>query len=172
MKFLDLVKNRRSIRAFDSERKIPREVIEYILQAGQAAPSANNQQPWEFLIIESREYLAKVQESYPRNWLAQAPAVLVVKGSYSHCWQRQADGYRSLETDLTIAMDHMILAAAEQGIGTCWIAAFDPFKLTEALDLSEDERVFAITPLGYPADSGKPAGNSRRKDLDQIVRYL
>ena len=172
MIFFDLVKNRRSIRAFDSGREIPRDIMEYILKAGQVAPSANNQQPWEFLVIESREYLEKISECYPRNWFAQAPSVLVVKGSYSECWQRQSDSYQSLETDLTIAMDHMILAATEQGIGTCWIAAFDPYKLKKILNLTEDERVFAITPLGYPAEMDKPAGNSRRKDLDQIVRYL
>ena len=98
--------------------------------------------------MSSRENLLKLKKCYPRPWFQDAPHVLVVVGKVGDAWTRQ-DGYNSIETDLTIAMDHMILAAENEGVGSCWIAAYDPIVLRSALGLART-RVYAITPLGYP----------------------
>lgn len=85
-------------------------------------------------------------------------------------WVRTKDGYNSIETDLTIAMDHLVLAATDAGIGTCWIAAFAPDILREALQLKPNEEIFAFTPLGYAASDATIAPK-RRKSLAEIVTF-
>lgn len=109
--------------------------------------------------------------SYRSRWFQDAPHVLVVAGRRADAWTR-ADGYNSLETDLTIALDHLILAAEAEGVGTCWIAAFDPAALRRALPLAEDETVFALTPLGYPRADYVKKGTKDRKPLREVVEFL
>ncbi len=172
MDFIELVKRRKSVRSYDPAKKVPGEVLERILEAGRLAPSATNSQPWEFLIVSSDDMLGKIRSCYKASWFQSAPHVLVVKGSRSTAWVRSADGYNALETDLTIAMDHMILAATFEGVSTCWIAAFDPERLSAVLNLAEDEEVFAITPLGYPEKEGEGTRPKTRKSFEQVVTYL
>ncbi|WP_076791862.1 nitroreductase family protein [Chlorobium sp. KB01] len=171
MDFYDLVTRRSSIRSFDGNKAIPEEVLRRILNAGRVAPSAKNLQPWRFLVVRSLELLQKIYPAYPRDWIQSAPALLIVTGRRDQAWVRSKDGYNSLETDLTIAMDHLILAAAWEGIGTCWIAAFDPAILHEALHLDESDEIFAFTPLGYPAPDALPM-QKNRKALEEIVEFL
>ncbi len=111
--------------------QIDERIINRILNAGRIAPSAANRQPWKFVVVQSKDKLEKLHQCYGRDWFHNAPYVLVVKGYKNLAWERPYDGYNALETDLTIAMDHMILAAEFEGVGTCWIAAFDPEKLND-----------------------------------------
>ena len=172
MDFYKLVRERESIRDYDPERPVDKETLDRILEAGRLAPSATNAQPWMFLVISSPEMLAKVRPCYPRSWFSDAPHILVVVGNVDEAWVRKYDGYNSIETDLTIAVDHMILAAEFEGVATCWIEAYDPHKLGEALGLKENERVFSITPLGYPRAGFVKKGEKKRKPLEEIVRIL
>jgi len=172
MEFRKLIKIRESVRNYDSKKPIPRDVLDRILDAGRLAPSAANRQPWKFLIVSSGEMLERVHKCYAKDWFRAAPVILIVVGKREDAWTRRYDGYNSLETDLTIAMDHLILAAANEGVGSCWIAAFDPVILREALGLEENEEVFAITPLGYPGDSYQPGQVKNRKAISEIVEYL
>ncbi len=136
------------------------------------APSAVNLQPWKFWVIESQEMLGKVRSCYNRPWFQDAPQILIVVGNIDEAWVRKYDGYNSLETDLAIAMCHLILAAENEGVATCWIEAFQPEQLKEALGLKENERVFAITPLGYPREGFTKRNDKQRKPLDEIVRII
>ena len=115
MNFFQLISNRESIRSYDPEKPVSHEVLLQILEAGRLAPSAANLQPWQFVVVSSPEMLAKVRATYSRVWFADAPHVLIVVGNNEKAWKR-ADGYNSIETDLTIAMDHMILAAESFGV--------------------------------------------------------
>jgi nitroreductase len=171
MDYLDLIRGRESVRSYDPARPVDRAVLQRILEAGRIAPSAANRQPWRFLLVSSREVLAKVRRCYSKTWFQDAPHVLAVTGRVGEAWTRQ-DGYNSIETDLAIAMDHMILAAENEGVGTCWIAAFDPMVLRSALSLGSDDRVYAITPLGYPKPGFAKKGQKQRKTLQEVVRYL
>ncbi|NTW56144.1 MAG: nitroreductase [Chlorobiaceae bacterium] len=171
MDFYELVSKRCSVRSFDTGRSIPDEVLLRILDAGRLAPSASNLQPWRFHLVRSPEVLAKIHPCYSRDWIRSAPCLLIVSGKPGNAWVRRRDNYNSIETDLTIAMDHMILAAAYEGVGTCWIAAFDPAVLHEALGLAPDEVVFAFTPLGYAAEDYTPIAKNR-KSLDEIAVFL
>lgn len=167
----DLVETRKSVRGYDASRPVAPEILERVLDAGRLAPSAKNLQPWKFLLVSSPGMLAKVRPCYERDWFHEAPHILVVTGDRAEAWVRPSDGWNSLETDLAIAMDHLILAAHAEGLATCWICAFDPAMLREALGLKPTEELFAITPLGYasPGDQTRP---KTRKPLDEVVRYL
>jgi nitroreductase len=167
----ELVESRKSVRGYDRSRPVPPEMLERVLDAGRLAPSAKNLQPWKFLVVSSPGMLAKVRLCYERDWFTEAPHLLVVTGDRSEAWVRPSDGWNSLETDLGIAMDHLILAAHAEGLATCWISAFDPAMLREALGLSPTEEVFAITPLGYASPEAQTRPKSR-KPLDEVVRYL
>ncbi len=171
MEFYDLVTRRTSIRSFQSDRAIPDDVLQRILNAGRLAPSAKNLQPWKFKIVRSPEMRQKVYACYARDWLKSAPCILIVTGNRDEAWVRSKDGYNSIETDLTIVMDHLILAATCEGVGSCWIAAFDPEILRDVLGLKKNEAVFAITPLGYAA-ADAVLTPKRRKSVEEIVEFL
>jgi len=172
MDFAALIRSRESVRSYDPERPVPREVLMRILEAGRLAPSAANRQPWTLCVVQSPAVLARVRLCYSKPWFQQAPQILIVKGRRKEAWTRSYDGYNALETDLTIVMDHLILAAENEGVATCWIAAFDPAVLKTALPLSEDEQVFALTPLGYPLADYQKKGIKTRKPLDQIIAWM
>lgn len=170
MEFSDLLKQRQSVRQFNPDKPIEKDKLLRILEAGRLAPSAANFQPWKFIVASDKKLLADIHTCYGRPWIKNAPHFLIVVGDKTKSWKRAYDGYNSIETDLTIAMDHLILAAANEGIGTCWIAAFDPEQLRKVLQLNKDEIVFAITPLGYAFDD-YPLRDKSRKSLDEIVEW-
>jgi nitroreductase len=172
MEYADLILSRESVRNYDPNRPLPKEILERILHAGRLAPSACNYQPWKFLVISSTEALSKVKASYNRDWFKEAPHILVVLGLRDQAWNRSYDGYNSVETDVAIAMTHIILAAENEGVGTCWIAAYNPVILKEALNIYENQLIFGITPLGYPKPGFMKAFNKKRKRLDDIVEFL
>jgi nitroreductase len=172
MNVLEQIAHRESVRSYDPARPVDAATLARILEAGRLAPSACNLQPWLFLLVQSPEALARVRSCYGRPWFHDAPQVLAVVGFRDQAWVRARDGYCALETDLTIAMDHLILAADHEGVATCWIANFDPERLRGALGLSSNQEVFAITPLGYPQTGFIRKGLKQRKALEEIVRYL
>jgi nitroreductase len=172
MEFYQLIQNRESIRDYNPERPVSEEILNRILEAGRLAPSAANRQPWTFILVSSPEKLNEVSKCYHREWFKLAPHVLIVVGDRSKSWVRAHDGYNALETDATIAMDHMILAAENEGVGTCWIAAYDYDILAKALHLKETEEIFCITPLGYPNDGFQKKGLKLRKSMEEVVRKI
>ncbi len=172
MEYSELIRIRESVRNYDPDKPVPGDVIRKILDAGRAAPSACNYQPWKFIVISSSEMLGKVRKCYKREWFAEAPHILVIVGNKETAWVRSYDGYNSLETDVAIAMTHIILAATNEGVGTCWIAAFDPELLNEALELDDSQAVFSITPLGYTKSDYKKPARRPRKPLEEIAEFI
>lgn len=172
MDFWDLIHTRASIRSYDPHRPVEEDVLHRILEAGRLAPSAANRQPWRFVVVQSPEKLALLRHAYAKDWFYDAPQVLVVVGDKNEAWRRLQDGYSSLETDVAIAMTFMILAAANEGVATCWIAAFQPEVVREVLGLSPHEEVYALTPLGYPRPDYPGPGPKKRKDLKDVVRFV
>lgn len=172
MEYTDLIRTRESVRNYDPNRPVPKEILEKILDAGRLAPSACNYQPWKFLVISSSAMLEKVKACYNRDWFKDAPHILVVLGLRDQAWNRSYDGYNSIETDVAIAMTHIILAAENEGVGACWIAAYNPALLKEALNPGEDQLIFGIIPLGYPKPGFKKALIKKRKPLGDIVEIL
>ena len=172
MEFTELIRARESIRNYDPERPLSKEILEKILNAGRLAPSAANYQPWKFLVISSPAMLEKVKNCYKRSWFKEAPHILVIVGLKNQAWTRSYDGYNSIETDIAIAMTHIILAAENEGVGTCWVAAYNPGLLREALQTDENHLIFGIATLGYPKPGFQKSLAKERKPLAEIVEYL
>ena len=172
MDFYDLIRGRESVRDYDPNRTIDEAVLNRILNAGRLAPSADNRQPWTFLLVSSKEKLEEVRACYKKSWFQQSPHILIIIGDKTKSWIRSYDRYNSIETDLAIAMDHIILAAEYENIGTCWIEDYDFKILSDAISLNENEIIFSITPLGYQNIEYKKHGNKKRKHLEEIIKIV
>jgi nitroreductase len=166
MSFLELARKRYSVRAYKPEM-VEEEKLQQVLEAARLAPTACNLQPFRLIVIHTKGREAELRRVYGSSWFVQAPIVICVCGIPSESWVRR-DGKNYCEVDVTIAMDHLILAAADLGLGTCWIGAFNPDAAREVLGLPDDVEPIAFTPLGYPADQ---PGNKSRNPLDELVRY-
>ena len=166
-----LLRRRCSVRRF-LNRPVEPDKLDRILEAGRIAPSACNLQPWLFLVLQSEHALAKVRVTYARDWLAQAPVVIAVCGRKDIAWRR-GDGKLHLDIDCAIAADHMTLAAVEEGLGTCWVCAFDAARFAHEFALPPEVEPVALLPLGYPAEEADPGRHDRtRKPLSEIVDRL
>ncbi len=166
MEFTELVKKRYSVRAYKSD-PVEEGKLQQVLEAARLAPTAANLQPFQFVVIHTAGRQAELQRVYPRGWFVQAPLVICVCAIPGQAWSRM-DGKPYADVDVAIAMDHLILAATELGLGTCWIADFDPAAAREVLVLPDGVEPTAFTPLGYPADR---LGSKKRKPLADLVRY-
>jgi nitroreductase len=171
MDFAKLIVTRESIRTYDPDRSVSRDAVLRILEKSRMAPSAKNIQPWKFIVITTPELLRKVKDCYHREWFRNAPLVLVVVGDKREAYVRSYDTHCFIETDLAIVMTYILLAAADEGVATCWMSNFDPNRLHSVLELSHDEIVLNITPLGYPPANFQPTGQKDRKPLDQLVDW-
>lgn len=172
MEFYDLIESRESIRDYNPNEKVPKDVLLRILNAGRIAPSASNKQPWRFILVSSPQKLEEVHECYHREWFKNSPHVLIVVGDKSKSWKRSYDGFDSIETDMAIAMDHIILAAENEGLGACWIIDYDNKILDKAIHLNENEELYCITPLGYQKSGFKKRANKIRKSMDEILEII
>ncbi len=166
MEFYDVIRSRRSIRAYRSV-PVEQEKLERVLEAARLAPSAANRQPLLFYVIRDEETRAALLEAYSQQWFVDAPVILCACHRPGEAWRR-TDLKSYADVDLAIAMDHLILAATAEGLGTCWIGAFKPEPVRRILGIPEELEPVAMTPLGYPDE--EPAARSR-KDLNEIVEY-
>src|SRR5512136_721019 len=166
MGFQELIRKRYSVRAYKPD-PVEEDKLARVLEAARIAPTAANRQAFRVIVIKTAERKADLQRIYGRDWFVQGPLVLCVCAVPSEAWVRKADGWNAAEVDATIVMSHIVLAAAEEGLGTCWIAAFDPAAAREVLGLPAEIIPSAFTPLGYAADSGAP---KKRRLLEDLVK--
>jgi nitroreductase len=162
----EAIKSRYSVRAYKPDAVSDAE-LQQVLEAGRQAPTACNRQPFRIVVIHAKGRETELARMYGRPWFLQAPLVLAVIAVPGEAWRRRDDKPYD-EVDATIAMDHMVLAATALGLGTCWIADFDPVAVREVLALPDDVEPLALTPLGYPATAATARG---RRPLDELVRY-
>lgn len=164
MDLYDAIRKRRSVRSF-----LPREIedrkLNRILEAGLSAPSASNKQPWRFIIVrdgEMRKKLASAARN--QNFVAEAPVVLVACGVDPD--YVMACGQHAYTVDVSIAVDHITLAAVVEGLGTCWVGAFSEDQVKSLLTIPDNVRVVALLPMGYPADYPAP---TQRKPFETRI---
>jgi nitroreductase len=163
---LEVMAQRYSVRAYKPDA-VEDEKLAAVLEAARLAPTAANRQPFRVLVVKTAGRHEELGRIYGRDWFVQPPLVLAVCAVTEEAWRRMDDKPYD-EVDATIAMDHLILAAASLGLGTCWIAAFDPAAARDVLGLPDGVEPIAFTPLGYPADG--PRGKKRRP-LADLVKY-
>ncbi len=168
MNFQDLVRARYSARAYKPD-PVPDAALQQVLEAARLAPTASNRQPFRVIVIHTAGREAELGRIYRREWFVQPPLVLCVAAVPAEGWMRgRFDGKSYSDVDAAIVMDHIVLAATDLGLGTCWVAAFDPAAAREVLDLPPGVEPVAFTPLGFAADRPGPKA---RKPLTELVLY-
>lgn len=166
MNVLEAIKKRSSIRNF-LNKPIEEEKLRTVLEAARIAPSAKNRQEWRFIIVKDQEIKKKLaQAAKGQNFVGEAPIIIVayaLDDGYI-----MTSGQQSYSVDVTIAVDHISLAAVEVGLGTCWIGAFYEDKVREILGIPDDYRVVHLLPIGYPAIENIREKN--RLPINEIVK--
>jgi nitroreductase len=168
MEFCEAVQKRLSVRSYKPD-PVPDDILNRILEAGRLAPSAKNIQPWKFIIIRDSEVKkALVPACRGQAFIAEAPIVICACALTEQAWKGMGGYWTAEAVDVTIAIEHMMLAAAAEGLGTCWIGAYVEADVRKVLAIPEGVKPIALTPLGYPARESKPRP---RKPLSEIVCY-
>jgi nitroreductase len=165
MDFYEIVRTRRSVRKY-KPTPVEKDKLDRIWEAVRQAPSACNMQPWRFLLVRSREMRQKLSPIL-QPWAASAPELIVALGNRTTAWQRDGESIHCV--DVAIAFEHLVLAAASEGLGTCWICAFNRKNASQALQLPPEWEPVAITPLGYADDSNVQPD---RKSIEEIVEVI
>lgn len=166
MEFSELIKKRYSVREYKPD-PVEKEKLHEVLEAARLAPTAADKQPFQIIVIHTKGREEELRRIYDREWFVQAPLLLCGCSIPDEAWVHR-DGKNHCEIDITIAMDHLTLAATNVGLGTCWVAAFNVDAARQALKLPENVVPVIFTPLGYAADVPGPKD---RKTLEELVRY-
>jgi len=170
MDFYRVVENRHSVRGY-TDRAIPTDALKRIGDAVSLAPTACNLQPFEVLVVLNDELRARIAQVYTRDWLKNAPAIAVAIGDVDAAWKR-VEGDSIIDVDMGIVMEHFVLAAQAEGLGTCWICAYDRSKMDAVMGLSGSKTVVAVTPLGYPANVKSASDRPERKPITDIFKIV
>jgi nitroreductase len=167
MEFSELIAARYSVRAYRPD-PVEDEKLQAVLEAARLAPTAANRQPFQLVVLHTAGRLEEIGKIYHRPWFVQAPLVIAVCAISSQAWVRESDRFNARLIDSAIVADHLILAAANLGLGTCWVAAFNVEAARLVLQLPNEVEPVIFTPLGYPADEPGP---KVRKPLSELVRF-
>ena len=175
MDFYDVVKNRKSVRSYKPDR-VPEDVLLRIMEAARLAPSWANKQCWRYVIVDDPGLISRVAPGMVKSF--GAPLMIVLCADPAQSGQREGKDYYLV--DAAISMEHLVLAASAEGLGTCWVAGrLEEAVIRQALGVPDNLRVVAITPLGYPAEGGlgnivggamrAAVGASNRKPMGEIA---
>lgn len=169
MNFLELCEKRYSVRKYSAEA-VSDDDLRYVLECARMAQSAVNFQPWKFVVVRSEAAKADIRRCYDREWFASAPLYIVALRDVNANWVRSSDGKPHGDIDVAIAVEHICLAAAERGLGTCWVANYDTALLNQLFGDADHEAV-AIVPIGHIA-ADCPFAHKKRKEMSLIVKEL
>ena len=166
MELKDAILQRKSIRGYE-DKPVPEDKLNAVLEAARMAPSGGNRQLWKFVVVRDSEKRKQLSAaSHGQGHVAEAPVVIAAVGTMPE--NMMACGVPGYPVDLSIAVDHMTLAAVDEGLGTCWIGAFNQDKARDILGVPKSCKIVALLTLGYPRDPGRPKD---RKPLDEIICY-
>ena len=170
MEFTDVVKNRFSCKKF-SDKPVPQEALDAVLEAGRLAPTAKNLQEQHIYVAQKPETLSVIDVETPCRY--GAGTVLIVAYDRNNVFTYPGDKHDSGVEDASIVATHLLLAAANAGVDSCWLNFFDPDKLAQALGLPENEEIVMLLDLGHAAEGAGPLPNhSSRKPLSETVTFL
>jgi len=165
MEFNEVIKRRYSVRSYRSN-PVPDADLASVLETARSAPTAANCQPFKIIVIHTEDREAELQQIYPSEWFTQAPLLLCICSLPGKAWERH-DGKNYADVDAAIVMDHLVLAAVNLGLGTCWVAAFDVPTARRVLNIPDEWEPIAFTPLGYA--QGYPKARARRPLSDLVI---
>ena len=158
-----------SVRKYTDE-PVSKEDIEYIMDCVRLAPSACNRQPWKFLLLTSDDAKEKIRQCYNRDWFKSAPLYVLCFKDVNGCWVRPDDGKPHGDIDLGIAVEHLCLAAADRGLGSCWVCNYDVEAVKRLFPVEGYEAV-AIVPIGHIAPDF-PQAEKKRKEMNEIFEEV
>lgn len=177
-----LIASRHSVRNFLPD-PLPEEVLNEILEAGRLAPSAQNRQPWRYIVVLGADRIKKLALNcgligLSNYFIRSAPCLIIACADTRKNVRINKQDYYLVDT--AISFQQMVLTAWNHGLGTCWLAAFSEKKLRSYLKLPASWRIVAMSPFGYPAESkslyakalSSFAGSADRLPLSEIVTYL
>ncbi len=165
---LSIAQKRYAVRCYTSQ-PVPDDILLHIIEVARLAPSAVNYQPWKLYVVREKELLCQLHEVYHREWFRTASCCIVVCGNHNESWHRGSDGKDHCDIDVAIITEHIALAAAEQGVGCCWICNFNVEACARLLQLPDGVEPMVLLPLGYAADDDVPP--KKRKSTDEIVEW-
>lgn len=169
MDLLDLMKERYSVREFE-DKKIEKEKLNKILEAGRVAPTARNIQPQRILVVQEKENLEKLKLC--TKYTFDAPVILIICVDKEKAWKCTYDDKNSKEIDPSIVTTQMMLEAFSLGIGSTWVCSFESKKVKEEFNLPENYEPINILPMGYPKEGNMPSViHGQRLDISQTVFY-
>ena len=163
MNLLELIKRRYSCRSY-LPTSVEQVKLDYIMECVRFAPSAVNKQPWRFRIVRDQADKEKLQECYNREWFKTAPMYVICSILHDEEWVRY-DGKHHGDIDIAIAVEHLCLAATEQGLATCWVCNFDAERCKQLFAIADNEEPAVLIPIGYAADESK---EKKRKEMEDI----
>ena len=170
MEFSEVIRNRYSCKNF-SGKEVEKEKLDQILEAGRLAPTAKNLQEQHIYVVQSEKGLAAIDKVTPCRY--HAPMVLVVAYHKNNVFTYPGGKRDSGIEDASIVATHMMLAAYNAGVDSCWINFFDPEELAQALDLPEEEEILMLLDLGIAAEGTEALPNhNSRKELTETVTYM
>ena len=169
--FLELAKARYSVRKY-AEKEVEQELLDKVLEAGNVAPTAKNIQPQKIYVIRSEEGLAKIRKI--SRCAFNAPIVLLVCYDADAMWNHPTEeGFVSGQEDASIVGTHIMLEAADLGLGTCWVNVFSPTETAKEFNLPANIKPLFLMPLGYPAEDAEPSlMHGTKKAIEETVSYL
>ena len=177
MEFIDVIKSRYSVRCY-TNKNVEDNKIKYVVECARLAPSWINKQCWRFIIIKDKKTIINLSKTTIINrWLKNVPCIIIACGDPGQSGIHH--GIKFFTVDVAIAMEHLILAATDIGLGTCWIGGFNEKKVREILGIPNKIKIVAITPLGYPSSKRRLLArvtnmitrSKKRKSLDEIIHY-
>ena len=166
MDFSTLIRNRYSVRAYRKD-PVEKEKLDQVLEAARLAPTASNRQPFRIIVAQTKGREDEMRRMYDRDWFVEAPIVICVCAVKSEAWVSRG-GMNYVYVDVAIVMDHIILAATDLGLGTCWVGAFQENEVAKAVKAPNNVRPVAIVPVGYPA---KKQMASHKRSVKDVVHY-
>jgi nitroreductase len=155
MDFETLIQKRYSVRSYQ-KKEIEDEKLQKVLNAARLAPTGSNRQAFQLIVVHTAGREDEIRRIYNRDWFVDAPVIVVACATPDY------------KLNIGIVMDHLILAATELGLGTCWIASFSRQETREILGIPDEVEPIILTPLGYAVDELRP---KKRKSLEELVRY-
>lgn len=180
MEFQDVIRKRRSVRHF-IDREVTNETIFKLLDSARWAPTGGNLQPWEFILVRNRvnrerlvnaTYLGYMTKTgKPQKWILEAPVIIAACANAKAVIARYGSGelgQTNVLMDVAAAIENLLLAAVDLGLGACWISGFDHEKATEALKIPHDVRVVALIPVGY---TDRVQGPPPKLDPEEFTYY-
>ncbi len=162
MDFMDVVRGRRSVRMYRPD-PVPQAKLDHVMEAARLAPSWANGQCWTFVVVSDPKVKRRLAET-GNEWIEHAPLIIAACAEPKKSGSKKDQAYYLV--DIGIAMEHLVLAATDQGLATCWVGWFDEQKARSALGVPKDVRVVALAPLGYADETPEPRP---RRSLGEIV---